>query len=116
MKRTKPELTEKQKAQLDRLADLTDDQIDTSDIPETVDWSKGIRGMFYRPVRQEVTIQMDKYMVDWFRQNAPDGYDYKESIIQALWEHIRKSRLSPLPDAQQTRATGPNVQPADQSE
>ena len=58
MKRIKPELTDEQEVQLDRLADLADDQIDTSDIPETLDWSRGIGGMFFRPVRQEVTIQI----------------------------------------------------------
>ena len=41
-------LTDKQKAELDALDALPDDQIDTSDIPETLDWSGARRGVFYR--------------------------------------------------------------------
>jgi predicted DNA binding CopG/RHH family protein len=40
-------LTEKQKAQLKALAEMPDDQIDYSDIPETTDeqWKTAVRGM-----------------------------------------------------------------------
>ena len=36
-------------ADLDALAALPDDRIDTSDIPEQTDWSDAKRGLFYRP-------------------------------------------------------------------
>ena len=45
-------LTDKQKAELSALAALSDDQIDTSDIPEVRDWSDAKRGLFYRPAKQ----------------------------------------------------------------
>ncbi len=35
--------------QLRALEALPDDQIDTSDIPEILDWSDARRGVFYRP-------------------------------------------------------------------
>ena len=38
------ELTDKQKAELDAIKSLPDDQIDTSDAPEILDWSKARRG------------------------------------------------------------------------
>ena len=45
------ELTEQQKADLERLRNLQDEEIDTSDAPEILDWSNAKRGMFYRPVK-----------------------------------------------------------------
>jgi hypothetical protein len=43
-------LTEGQKAELEALAAMPDDQIDTSDIPEQRDWSGARRGLFFRPI------------------------------------------------------------------
>lgn len=50
------QLTDKQKAELGALEVLPDDQIDTSDIPEVRDWSDARRGLFYRPVRQQIPL------------------------------------------------------------
>ena len=40
-------LNEKQRAELEALSNMSDDEIDFSDIPETRDWSQGRRGVFY---------------------------------------------------------------------
>ena len=41
-------LTPEQRAEIEALAALPDDQIDTTDIPETLDWSGARRGsVFY---------------------------------------------------------------------
>ena len=45
-------LTDEERAELDALEALPDDQIDTSDIPETLDWSGARRGVFYRGVKR----------------------------------------------------------------
>ncbi len=45
-------LTEAQKAELAALAAMPEDQIDLSDIPETLDWSNARRGRFYSPVNR----------------------------------------------------------------
>ena len=44
-------LTEEQRSQLAALEAMSDDDIDLSDIPETLDWPKGSRGAFYLPVK-----------------------------------------------------------------
>ena len=49
MKKPDSNLTDEQWARLEALENLPEDQIDTSDIPETADWSKARRGMFHRP-------------------------------------------------------------------
>ena len=52
--RTKP-----QKADLVALEALPDESIDTSDIPEVVNWSDAQRGLFYRPVKKQITLRLD---------------------------------------------------------
>ena len=47
-------LTPEQRAQLRALENLPHDQIDMSEIPETLDWSNAVRGMFYRPGEKHV--------------------------------------------------------------
>ena len=49
MKSQKSELTQSQKDRWDAFDALTDDEIDTSDIPETRDWSGAVRGLFHMP-------------------------------------------------------------------
>ena len=44
-------LTKEQKADLVALENLPDAQIDTSDIPEAVNWPDAQRGLLCRPVR-----------------------------------------------------------------
>ena len=90
-----PELTGEQKAKLDALRDLPDDLIDTSDIPDRpVISAKALRGAFYQPVKRVVTIQLDEYVIQWFKENAEAERDYAESINQALMEHIQRQRVS----------------------
>ena len=52
-------LTHEQHAELDALAALPDDQIDTTDIPETVDWSGARRGVFYEGVQRRQPLRDD---------------------------------------------------------
>ena len=52
-------LTKAQEAELEALEGLPDDQVDTTDIPEILDWSEAKRGVFYRPVKQQVTLRLD---------------------------------------------------------
>ena len=49
MRKVMSELTPSQRAQISALEGLPDDQIDTSEVPETLDWSNVKRGAFYEP-------------------------------------------------------------------
>ncbi len=53
------QLTPEQQAEINALAALPDDQIDTQDIPEVSDWSGAKRGLFYRPIKQQITLRLD---------------------------------------------------------
>lgn len=50
------QLTPEQQAELEALSTLPDEEIDTQDIPEVIDWSEMQRGLFYRPIEQRSTL------------------------------------------------------------
>jgi uncharacterized protein (DUF4415 family) len=83
-------LTPEQKAELSALAALPDEQINTSDIPEQKDWSGARRGVFFRPVKKQLTLRVDADILDWFKTHAPNGEGYQTSINSALREHVTR--------------------------
>lgn len=82
-------LTPELKAQLEAIAAMPDDTIDTSDIPEVTDWSGWTRGKFYRPVKQQITLRLDADVVHWFKTNAKGG-GYQTRINQALRRYVEE--------------------------
>ena len=50
-----PLLTPAQQAEIEALKALSNEDIDTQDIPELADWTGGQRGLFFRPVEQQNT-------------------------------------------------------------
>ena len=90
MKKAITDLSDEQIAELDALAELPDDEIDTSDIPEILDWSGGRRGIFYRPVKQQITLRLDADIVAWFKFKAKGRRGYQTDINRALREHVQR--------------------------
>ncbi len=87
-------LTAKQRAELEALAALPDDRIDTADIPEVRDWSDAKRGLFYRPVKKQLTLRIDADVIAWFKSRTPKGHGYQTQMNIALRDHIkRQARL-----------------------
>lgn len=76
---------------LARLGAMTDEDIDFSDIPEMTDeqWSRSVRGKFYRPVKEQVTLRIDADVIAWFKQNEDK---YQTAINAALREHVERQR------------------------
>ncbi len=89
-KGTSKALSKKQQAELKALSVLSDDQIDTSDIPEVLDWSGAERGKFYRPVKQQITLRLDADVVTWFRNTAEGGRGYQTDINRALRQYVQQ--------------------------
>ncbi|MFQ5955819.1 MAG: BrnA antitoxin family protein, partial [Kiloniellales bacterium] len=81
-------LTRNQKAELEALVALPDDQIDLNDIPEVRDWSGAERGLFYRPLKKQLTLRLDADVVAWFKSHARGGRGYQTDINRALREHV----------------------------
>jgi uncharacterized protein (DUF4415 family) len=75
-------LTTRQKRELAALAALPDDQIDTSDIPELPPgaWKNAVRGRFYRPVKQAVSMRLDADVIAWLKKRGK-GYQTRVNSI-----------------------------------
>ena len=88
---TSKALTKEQKAEIQALAALPDEQVNTSDIPEILDWSGAKRGLLYRPVKQQITLRLDADVIAWFRANAPGGRGYQTEINRVLREYAQRA-------------------------
>ena len=64
---------------------MSDADIDTSDIPEIIDWSGAEGGRFYRPVKQVVTIRLDADVVAWFKAR---DHKYQTAVNRVLREYM----------------------------
>ena len=92
MKRvTSKALTKQQKTDLTALEALPDESIDTSDIPEVVNWPDSQRGLFYRPVKKQITLRLDADVLAWFKKRVPGGRGYQTEINRALRQHVQSS-------------------------
>jgi uncharacterized protein (DUF4415 family) len=93
-KRLKPE----QLAELKSLAVQPDGATDTTDAPELLDWSGAKRGLFYRPIKQQLTLRLDADVVAWFKRHTDSNEGYQTRINRALREYVQgkatKSRRS----------------------
>jgi len=68
-------LTRRQKGNLKKAAQIKDEEIDFSDVPELSDewFARAVRGKFYRPVKEIVSIRLDKDILAFFRSQG-EGY------------------------------------------
>src|SRR3546814_15751081 len=71
--------------QLNKLASLPDDQIDTVDTHETSPeaWLHARRPGLYKPVQKPVTLRLDADVVAWFKDHA-EGRGYPTAINRVL--------------------------------
>jgi len=90
MKKDSTELPPDVQAQVRAIGALPDDQIDTTEAPEILDWSNARRGVFYRPVKKQITLRLDADIIAWFKARAPNGRGYQTDINGALREHVRR--------------------------
>ena len=91
MKKDITELPPDVQEQIRALEALPDEEIDTTDAPEILDWSDARRGVFYRPVKQQITLRIDADIIVWFKARARDGRGYQTDINGALREHVQRT-------------------------
>ena len=84
-----PKLTDAQLANLKRLAEQSDDEIDFSDIPEVSDFSGFEVGRLYRPVKESVTVRLDADVVSWLKR---DGKGYQTRLNAILRQEMERSK------------------------
>ena len=83
-----PPITDEERKQLLELSAANEEPIDFSDIPPLPDdyFKNGVRGRFYRPTKQQVTLRIDSNVLDWFKRNTPKGY--QTDINRVLQEYV----------------------------
>jgi uncharacterized protein (DUF4415 family) len=84
---TATSLTARQNRELAEIAALADEGIDTSDIPELppAAWRSAVRGRFYRPVKQAVSMRLDADVVAWLKKT---GRGYQTRANRILRQHM----------------------------
>jgi uncharacterized protein (DUF4415 family) len=71
--------------QIANLKQRDDKDIDLSDIPEILDWTGAIRGKFYRPVKQQISLRLDADILAWFKKKYPK---YQTAINSVLRQYV----------------------------
>ena len=92
MKKDKP--ATKRASELKVLAALPEEAINTRDIPEIKDWQGAVRGRFYRPVKEPISIRVDADVLAWFRAQ---GEKYQSRINDALRTYMRQHQRRVAP-------------------
>jgi uncharacterized protein (DUF4415 family) len=72
--------TDEQKAEIEALAKLPDDEIDTSDIPEFQFSGNAVVGKFYRPIKKSISLRLDADVLAWLQSSGP-GYQVRLNRI-----------------------------------
>ena len=75
-----PKASKGRNRELAALKRVRDYAIDTSDIPETADWSKAVVGKFYRPIKKPLTIRLDADVLAWLKSQGR-GYQTRINAI-----------------------------------
>jgi uncharacterized protein (DUF4415 family) len=68
--------------ELAALAARPEQSIDFSDLPATSeqDWAGAVRGQFYRPVKQQLTVRIDADVLEWLKSQGK-GYQSRLNTI-----------------------------------
>jgi uncharacterized protein (DUF4415 family) len=87
-----PPLTEAQKAEIEALKNMRDEDIDYSDIPPLTDefW-KNAKPLHYRPIKESTTVRLDADVLAWLKDKGK-GYQTRINAIlrSAMLEEKRK--------------------------
>ena len=80
-------LTARQKRELQALSTISEDKIDVSDIPELPPgaWKNAVRGKWYRPMKQAVSIRLDADVLAWLKAQ---GTGYQTKVNRLLREKM----------------------------
>ncbi len=89
-----PPLSPERIAELRTLAERPDSEIDYSDIPaqDPADWAGAERGRFYRPIKTQTSIRIDKDVMAWLKR---DGKGYQTRINAILREAMLRDLQQP---------------------
>jgi uncharacterized protein (DUF4415 family) len=100
MKKAKP--SRSVRAEITNLAALPDRDINFDNIPEIRDWSTAVRGRFFRPVKQAISLRVDRDVLTWFKSL---GGGYQSRINAVLRDYMDRTRSSRPPRTKKARGS-----------
>ena len=78
-------LSQKQLDELKALSALPDTAIDSTDIPETADWTKAVRGRFHRPeIAARVPVYLEADLMEFLSERADRRRIDTASLVNEL--------------------------------
>lgn len=93
-------LSKMQKRDIAAIAAMKDEEIDLSDMPEVLDWSKAEVGKFYRPPKKAVTMRLDADVLEWLK-GFGKGYQTRANLL--LRHAMVSTQGKPVADAKTKR-------------
>lgn len=96
-------LSRVQRRDIAAVAAKKEKDIDLSDMPEVVDWSRAEIGTFYRPGKKPVTMRLDVDVLDWLKGYGR-GYQTKAKLL--LRHAMMSAGAARKKRSRRTRATG----------
>lgn len=85
-------VSESIRKELAELAAKPENEIDFSDLPPTTeqDWHDAVRGKFYRPIKQQLTVRIDADVLDWLKSQGKGYQSRLNDILRtAMIEKVR---------------------------
>ena len=69
-------------------------EIDFSDLPPTADrdWQGAVRGKFYRPIKQQLTVRIDADVVEWLKSQGKGYQSRLNDILRAAMLNKERHR------------------------
>lgn len=72
---------------------MKDREIDTTDIPPVLDWSKAVVGKFYRPIKKPLTIRLDADVLAWLKGQGK-GYQTRiNALLRSSMERANSDKF-----------------------
>jgi uncharacterized protein (DUF4415 family) len=72
---------------------MKDTEIDTTDIPQRLDWSQAVVGKFYRPIKKPLTIRLDADVLAWLKAQG-SGYQTRiNGLLRSAMENADSGTL-----------------------
>ena len=72
-------------AEAERLAALSDEDIDLSDMPEVTDWSRARRGLFSAKPRRTLSVSLEAELVDYVEKDGSGTLDDRLNSLLRDW-------------------------------
>lgn len=92
-------MTETQRREIQALAEMREEDIDTTDIPEVLDWRKAGVGKFYRPTKRAISIRLDADVLAWLKMPGKGHQERINAILRnaMLEQYLAVSRAPRKP-------------------